>query len=100
MHLVESPGYAQGNQQAGFAFAQAPITPNFRDADIRVVAEQLTRVLGHPIVIDPRVSERITMINPWPITPDAFYGQFLSVLKVHGLVALDTGDTIRVVPAD
>jgi general secretion pathway protein D len=100
MYVVESPAYAQGNQQPDRAFSpnSLAITPNYRDADIRVVAEQLAQVLGRPIVIDPRVSARITMSNLSPITPDVFYEQFLSVLKVRGLVALASRDAIRVVP--
>jgi general secretion pathway protein D len=101
-YVVESPGYAQGNQQPGPAFSPNSllITPNYRDADIRAVAEQLAQVLGRPIVIDPRVRAQVTVLSNAPMSPDAFYGLFLSVLKVRGLVALESSDAIRVVPED
>ena len=32
------------------------------------------------------------------MTPDAFYEAFLSILAVHGFVAVKTGDIIKIVP--
>jgi general secretion pathway protein D len=103
-YVVESPGYAQDNQQPRAATSPPHatlITPNYRDADIRLIAEQLARVLDRPIIIDPRVNARVTMLSgASPITPNAFYELFLSALKTHGLVALESSDAIRVVPED
>ncbi len=83
------------------ASAQAPgpqLTPNYRDADIRVVAEQVQQVIGKPIIIDPRVRAQVTVLSNAPMSPDAFYQLFLSTLEVHGYVALDAGDAIQIVP--
>jgi general secretion pathway protein D len=63
-----------------------------------MVAEQLQELLGRPILVDPAVSARITLLSGQPITPDAFYGLFKSALEVHGLVALDAGNAIQIVP--
>jgi general secretion pathway protein D len=85
------------------ASAQAPaggplLTPNYREADIRVVADQVQQVIGRPIIIDPRVRAQVTVLSNAPMSPDAFYNLFLSTLEVHGFVALDSGDAIQIVP--
>ena len=38
------------------------------------------------------------MLSSTPMTPDAFYEAFLSILQVHGFVAVTTGDLIKIVP--
>jgi general secretion pathway protein D len=38
------------------------------------------------------------MLSTTPMTPDAFYAAFLSILQVHGFVAVTTGDIIKIVP--
>jgi general secretion pathway protein D len=79
--------------------AQGPqLTPNYREADIRVVADQVQQVIGRPIIIDPRVRAQVTVLSNAPMSADAYYRLFLSVLEVHGYVALDSGDAIQIVP--
>jgi general secretion pathway protein D len=74
------------------------LTPNYRDADIRVVADQVQQVIGRTIIVDPRVRAQVTVLANAPMTPAAFYQLFLSVLEVHGFVALDSGSAIEIVP--
>jgi general secretion pathway protein D len=74
------------------------LTPNYRDADIRVVADQVQQVIGRTIIVDPRVRAQVTVLANAPMTPDAFYKLFESVLNVHGFVALDSGSAIEIVP--
>jgi general secretion pathway protein D len=79
--------------------AQGPqLTPNYRDADIRTVADQVQQVIGRPIIIDPRVRAQVTVLSNAPMSPEAFYRLFLSTLEVHGFVALDSGNAIQIVP--
>lgn len=83
----------------GLAEAQGPqLTPNYREADIRVVADQVQQVIGRTIIIDPRVRAQVTVLSNAPMSPDAFYRLFLSTLEVHGYQALDSGDAIQIVP--
>jgi general secretion pathway protein D len=74
------------------------LTPNYREADIRVVADQVQQVIGRPIIIDPRVRAQVTVLSNAPMSPDAFYKLFQSALEVHGFVALDSGTAIEIVP--
>ena len=82
----------------GGARAQAQVTANYREADIRMVAEQVQQVIGRPIIIDPRVRAQVTVLSNGPMSEDAFYRLFLSALEVHGFVALDSGNSIQIVP--
>ena len=82
----------------GGSYVQAQVTANYREADIRMVAEQVQQVIGRPIIIDPRVRAQVTVLSNGPMTEDAFYRLFLSALEVHGFVALDSGNAIQIVP--
>jgi general secretion pathway protein D len=73
-------------------------TPNYREADIRMVIEQVQQIIGRPIIIDPRVRAQLTVISNAPMTADAFYQTFLAALEVNGFVALESGDSIMIVP--
>ena len=64
------------------------ITPNFKDADITQIAEAVSAATGKNFIIDPRVRAQVTMLSSTPMSPDAFYQAFLSILQVHGFVAV------------
>ncbi len=81
------------------ARAQEPtITPNYREADIRQIVEAVGEVTGRNFILDPRVNAKVTMLSSTPMSPDAFYEAFLSILQVNGYVAMSSGDVIKIVP--
>jgi len=83
----------------GGASAQTPtVTPNYKDADIRQIIEAVSEVTGENFIIDPRVKAEVTMLSSSPMSPEAFYEAFLSILEVHGYVAVPAGDLIKIVP--
>ena len=77
---------------------QATITPNYKDADIRQIIEAVGEVTQKNFIIDPRVNAKVTMLSSTAMTSDAFYEAFLSILQVHGYVAIKTGDVIKILP--
>jgi general secretion pathway protein D len=80
-------------------WAQQPAaTINWKDADIRQVVEAVSAVTGKNFILDPRVTGRVTLLSPTPLGPDALYEAFLSILQVHGYVAVDSGDLIKIIP--
>src|SRR5215813_1398685 len=81
-----------------FAQNQQKITPNFKDADITMIAEAVSAATGKNFIIEPRVRAQVTMLSSTPMSPDAFYEAFLSILQVHGFVAMPSGDIIKIVP--
>ncbi len=90
---------AAGLLLAGASSAQqATITPNYKDADIRQVIEAVSEISGQNFVLDPRVKAQVTMLSSVPMTADAFYEAFLSILSVYGFVAVPSGDVIKILP--
>ncbi len=83
---------------AAWAQQDAVITPNFRDADIREIVEAVGEVTGRSFILDPRVNAKVTVLSSTPMSADAFYETFLSILQVHGYVAVTTGNLIKIVP--
>ena len=84
---------------ATVAWGQQPAaTVNWKDADIRQVVEAVSAVTGKNFILDPRVTGRVTLLSPTPLGPDALYEAFLSILQVHGYVAVDSGDLIKIIP--
>jgi general secretion pathway protein D len=74
------------------------ITPNYKDADLSQIIEAVSAVTGKNFIVDPRVKAQVTMLSSSPMTPAAFYEAFLSILQVHGFVAVPSGSTIKIIP--
>src|ERR1700756_4293511 len=79
--------------------AGSGITLNFKDADIREVAATIGQITHKNFIIDPRVQGRVTVVSSKPVSADAVYATFLSVLEVHGLAAAPAGQVIKIVPS-
>jgi len=75
------------------------ITPNYQGAEVAQIAEAVGVITGKNFIIDPRVKSQVTMVSSVPMTPDEFYNAFLSILQVHGFMAIPDGpNTLRIVP--
>src|SRR6185312_6771613 len=74
------------------------ITPNFKDADITQIAEAVSAATGKNFIIDPRVRAQVTMLSSTPMSPEAFYEAFLSILQVYGFAAMPAGRVVKIVP--
>lgn len=83
---------------AGVASAQTDITPNFVDADLSRIVEAVAMITHKTIILDPRVRAQVTILSSTPMSPDAFYQTFLSILQVHGFMAVPAGSVIKIVP--
>jgi len=83
---------------AGAASAQATITPNYKDADIQQIIEAVGEITGKNFIIDPRVKAQVTMVSSTPMSAEAFYEAFLSILQVYGFVAVPSGSVIKILP--
>ena len=83
---------------AAGAQAQGTITPNYKDADLGQIIEAVSAVTGKNFIVDPRVKAQVTMLSSTPMSPAAFYEAFLSILQVHGFVAVPAGSVIKIIP--
>lgn len=81
------------------AFSQTPVTLNFVDADIDVVAKAVGELTGKTFVLDPRVKGKINIQSAKGVAPGLAYPTFLSALRMAGFAAVEgPGGIVRVVP--
>jgi general secretion pathway protein D len=93
--LTWSAAPAQQQQAQG---QQTTITPAFRDADLTQIIEAVSQITGKTFIVDPRVRAQVTILSSTPMSPEAFYETFLSILQVHGFVAVPAGNSIKIIP--
>lgn len=91
-------GAAPAQQPAQAQQPQTTITPAFRDADLTQIIEAVSQITGKTFIVDPRVRAQVTILSSTPMSPDAFYETFLSILQVHGFVAVPAGNSIKIIP--
>jgi general secretion pathway protein D len=93
--LLLAAGASSSAQQQG-----QRITPNFRDADITQLIDLVSQATGRNFIIAPGVHAQVTWLSGpgTSMTPEQFYQGFLSVLQVHGLIAVPSGNVIKVLP--
>lgn len=71
---------------------------NLKDADIRVVIEQVSKLTGKTFVLDPRVQgQKITILSQHMMDEKEIYDTFLTILKVYGFAAVETNGIIKIV---
>lgn len=92
---IALPGSAGAQAQPA---SQGTITPNYKDADLSQIIEAVSAVTGKNFIVDPRVKAQVTMLSATPMSPAAFYEAFLSILQVHGFVAVPAGKVIKILP--
>jgi general secretion pathway protein D len=78
--------------------AQTPVTLNFVDADIDVVAKAVGEMTGKTFVLDQRVKGKINIQSTKGVAPGLAYPTFLSALRMAGFAAVETGGVVRIVP--
>ena len=71
---------------------------NLRNADIRAVIAEVSRLTGKNFLIDPRVQGKVSIVSGTPMSDKELYQVFLSVLQVSGYAAMPSGNIIKIVP--
>lgn len=74
------------------------VTLNLKDADINALITTVAEVTGKNFIIDPRVKGKVTVVSSQAMGSDEVYQVFLSILKVHGFAAVQSGAVIKIVP--
>jgi general secretion pathway protein D len=94
----------------GMAIAQTPpaapqdatpgdIVINMRGIEIADVADQISRITGRTLILDPAVKGVVTVTSATPLSPAGVWELFQSVLRANGFAAVRSGRAWRVVPA-
>ena len=71
---------------------------NLRDADLTAFINEVADITGKNFAVDPRVRGNVTVISNEPLNKAEVYDLFLGVLNVNGVVAIPSGNTIKLVP--
>ncbi|MEM9302821.1 MAG: type II secretion system secretin GspD [Pseudomonadota bacterium] len=71
---------------------------NLQDAEMQALIATVSEITGRSFIVDPRVEGRVTVISNKSMTPDEIYEVFQSVLRVHGLATVPSGDFVKIVP--
>lgn len=72
---------------------------NLRNADVRAVISEVSRVTGKNFIVDPKVQGRISIVSTTPISNQELYQVFLSVLQVSGFAAIPGHHVTKIVPS-
>src|SRR3990167_610273 len=70
---------------------------NLRNADIRAVIDEVSRVTGKNFLIDPKVQGKISIVSATPISDKELYQVFLSMLQISGFAAIPSGNVTKIV---
>ncbi|MBB4822073.1 general secretion pathway protein D [Pseudomonas alcaligenes] len=73
-------------------------TLNMKDADLRDLVSEVGAITGKTMVLDPRMSGKVTVQSVAAMDQAGIYALFLSVLRSQGFAALDQGNRVLIVP--
>ncbi len=76
----------------------ADVVVNMRDVDIADVAQQISRITGRTIILDPSVNGTINVTSATPLSSAGVWDLFVSVLRGQGYTVVRNGRAWRVVP--
>lgn len=68
------------------------------NAELRDVVEEFSAILGKTVVLDPRVSGRITVMSREALDREGVRRLFYSVLDAHNFTVIDEGERILIMP--
>jgi general secretion pathway protein D len=71
---------------------------NLVNADINAFVSEVADITGKNFAIDPRVKGNVTVISNKALNRAQVYDLFQGVLNVNGVVAIPSGNTIKLVP--
>ena len=72
---------------------------NFRNVDLNLVIESVSRLSGKNFIIDPRVRGSVTLIAAEPVAADSLYEILLAVLHVYGYTAIEGENAVKILPS-
>ena len=83
---------------SAFVAAQERVTLNFSNAEIDAVVRAIAQFTGKVFIVDPRVKGTLTLTVEQPLTPDQALAALSAALRMQGIVLVESGGVVRVVP--
>lgn len=77
---------------------KADFVINLRNAEISVLAEQVSEITDRTLVINPGLTGDVTVISAKPLTQAGVWSLFQSMLRVRGFVAVEAGVIWEIIP--
>ena len=71
------------------AFNTNALTLNLKNMEMTTLINTVSQVTGKNFIVDPRVKGKVNVISTTEIDNDEFYHLFLSILQVHGYIAVE-----------
>lgn len=73
---------------------------NLQGVPIEDIIEEVSRETGKNFLVDAAVQGKVTVISSTPLSPDAVYQLFLSILQTLGYATVPSGNVIKIMPND
>ncbi len=89
---------APGRNDSASAKLGKYVTIDFDNVDILTFIKFISELTGKNFVIDEAVRGKVSVFSPRKISSDEAYKVFESVLEIHGLTTVPSGDVIKIVP--
>ena len=68
------------------------LTFNFNNADLDVVVKNISEILKKPIIVDPKIKGKITLISSGSIKKENVYSFIVDLLRVQGFALIKASD--------
>ncbi|MCU1717749.1 type II secretion system secretin GspD [Pseudomonas sp. 5P_3.1_Bac2] len=73
-------------------------TLNMKDAELRDLVNEVGQITGKTMILDPKLSGKVTVQSNTAMDQQGIYSLFLSVLRSQGFAAMDQGDKVLILP--
>lgn len=73
-------------------------TLNLNEVEMKAMIDTVADITGKNFIVDPRVTGKVTVITSKPMRASQVYEVFLSILKVHGFSAVESGNIVKILP--
>ncbi|WAC71812.1 type II secretion system protein GspD [Roseateles sp. SL47] len=94
-----SKGKGKGKATANPAMSSASLAVvKFVDADVDAVARAVAAILGRPILVDPRVKGKMTLVSDEGLTRPQVYQYFAGTLRGLGYAVVENAGLLKIVP--
>ena len=74
------------------------LTLNLKNVDIVALIDTVSQATGKNFIVDPTVKGKVNVISAAEIDSDELYHLFLSILRVHGYIAVEGDDFTKILP--
>jgi len=74
------------------------LTLNLKNMEIVTLINTVSQVTGKNFIVDPRVKGKVNVISTTEIDNDELYYLFLSILQVHGYIAVEGEEFTKILP--